>query len=391
MKGHNVRLGDVAWIQASIVDPTHQHLAGLPHVSAENIASLTGELIGVQSAAKDGMESGKYLFNAGDVLYSKLRPYLRKAAIPEFAGLCSADIYPLKTDSSRLLPSYLRLLLVSDEFNLYADEASTRSRMPKLNRDQLFAYECSLPGLARQRAICDAVADQLVEVGAAKRAVEAQRLEAGLLKKRALESVFAGLENWVPIGTFGKIQSGYAFKSETFKRSGVKLLRNANILPGRVYWDNTVHITYEEAERFPTYKLSAGDVLISLDRPVISSGIKVARVSETDLPALLLQRVGRFILDPRQIEPSYLYAFLQTDFFIAEVSGHEQSLGVPHISPAQVEAIRLPVPDLASQRLLAEKLTGITDSWTAATEALRRQAEDLGVLPQRLLAQVFKD
>jgi type I restriction enzyme, S subunit len=201
--------------------------------------------------------------------------------------------------------------------------------------------------------------------------------------------VFAELQNWQPIGDVCKVQSGYAFKSETFRRSGLRLLRNANIVPGRVYWDDTVYISAEEAEKFPSYRLSAGDVLISLDRPVISSGIKVARVCESDLPALLLQRVGRFLMDRHRIDPSYLYAFLQTEFFISEVSGHEQSLGVPHISPAQVEAVRIPLPDLETQRLLAAKLTAIADAWTSATESLHSQAEDLCVLPQRLLAQAF--
>jgi type I restriction enzyme, S subunit len=187
--------------------------------------------------------------------------------------------------------------------------------------------------LQKQRRIGTRVKALLAEVETARQAVQAQFAAVQSLKCKALEAVFDCLDNWKPIGSFAKLQSGYAFKSELFKQSGVRLLRNTNILPGKVYWDDSVYLSVEDAQRFPTYRLAAGDVLISLDRPVISSGVKVARVSETDLPALLLQRVGRFILDPCEIDPGYLYAFLQTNTFIAEVSGHEQSLGVPHISP----------------------------------------------------------
>src|SRR5262245_9638387 len=140
-----VALGEVVLITASIVDPKDTRHSSLPHVSAEHIASITGELLPLRSAAEDGMESGKYLFDTGDVLYSKLRPYLRKATVANFAGLCSADIYPIKTDASRLCPEYLRLILTSDRFTAFANEASARSRMPKLNREQLYSYECELP------------------------------------------------------------------------------------------------------------------------------------------------------------------------------------------------------------------------------------------------------
>lgn len=255
-----------------------------------------------------------------------------------------------------------------------------------------FLEELEVPNIPfkEQRRIAACLKTELHTVETAREAVQVQWKEVRSLKSKAFETVFAGIENWQPIGNVASLQSGYAFKSETFKRSGVRLLRNANILPGRVYWDDTVHLSEEDARSFPTYKLAAGDVLISLDRPIISSGIKVARVSDADLPALLLQRVGRFLLDTNKIDADYLYAYLQTDRFIAEISGHEQSLGVPHISPAQVEAIEIPLPAVATQKQLAKRLTEITHAWSTATTALRGQLADLTVLPQRLLAQAFK-
>ncbi|MRS04134.1 restriction endonuclease subunit S, partial [bacterium] len=146
-----IHLGDVVSISAKLVNPTLQEYCRLPHVSAENIVSVTGEFIGLQSAADDGMKSNKYLFEAGDVLYSKLRPYLRKVALPDFAGLCSADMYPLKIDSDRINAGFLRILLTSKIFTEYANEKSARSRMPKLNREQLFNWEFNLPSLNHQQ------------------------------------------------------------------------------------------------------------------------------------------------------------------------------------------------------------------------------------------------
>ena len=185
-----VRLGDVIRIDARIVDPTRPEFSVLPHISAENICSMTGELRCVKSAAEDGMESGKYLFDAGDVLYSKLRPYLRKATAVDFGGLCSADMYPIKFDESRVDASYLRTLLISDEFTSYANEMSARSRMPKLNREQLFAYEFDLPASEDQRRIVARLKSQLAEVAAIQEAAAAQLAEIERLPQRILAQAF---------------------------------------------------------------------------------------------------------------------------------------------------------------------------------------------------------
>ena len=175
-----VLLGDVIRIDAKIVDPTKQEYAVLPHISAHNI----------RSAADDGMESGKYLFDAGDVLYSKLRPYLRKATTVDFDGLCSADMYPIKFNKNRVDADFLRFLLVSDEFTSYTNEKSARSRMPKLNREQLFAYECELPPLDEQRAIVTRLKVQLAEVDTLADAAAGQLTEIERLPSRILAEAF---------------------------------------------------------------------------------------------------------------------------------------------------------------------------------------------------------
>ena len=198
----------------------------------------------------------------------------------------------------------------------------------EVSKSVLENFEIPFPeDLDDQRQVVARLKGQLVEVKTARQAAQVQWEDAQTLKSKALEAVFGGIGDWKPIGSVAKLQSGYAFKSDSFKRVGIRLLRNANILPGKVYWDDTVFLSEEDAQNYPGYVLSEGDVLISLDRPIISGGIKVARVRESDLPALLLQRVGRFILDTEQLDADYLYAYLQTGSFIAEVSGHEQSLG----------------------------------------------------------------
>jgi type I restriction enzyme S subunit len=184
-------LGEICEIIAKQVDPTRSEYSGLPHISGENIESGTLQLLGVRTAAEDGMMSGKYLFERGDVLYSKLRPYLRKVAVAPFRGVCSADMYPLRAKDGESDPEYLAWLLLSEEFTDYANEESRRARMPKLNREQLFAWITSVPPLTDQRRIARRLREQMAEVARARAAVQAQLAEIERLPAALLRTAFS--------------------------------------------------------------------------------------------------------------------------------------------------------------------------------------------------------
>ncbi len=197
---------------------------------------------------------------------------------------------------------------------------TTIAHLPQVRLEQLLIPDI---GIAEQRQIAARLKAQMGEVETARQAARVQVRDADLLCTTLIDAAFGGCDQWQPIGAVAKVQSGYAFKSEDFSTSGIRLLRNTNILPGKVYWDYAVFIDERESWRYPSYALELGDILISLDRPLISIGIKVARVSAIDLPALLLQRVGRFLLEPGLIDHDFLYAFLQSSYFIQAISGHD--------------------------------------------------------------------
>lgn len=138
-------LGEVVSITARQVDPRDPVFRDLPLVNGENIESGSGRLLYRRSAASEGVISPKYLFQTGDVLYSKLRPYLRKAVLADGPGLCSADMYPLRPIDESIEPTWLVFLLLSPTFTGYTSRESARARMPKLNREQLLRFRFSLP------------------------------------------------------------------------------------------------------------------------------------------------------------------------------------------------------------------------------------------------------
>jgi type I restriction enzyme S subunit len=176
---------------------------------------------------------------------------------------------------------------------------------------------------------------------------------------------------WVRIGDLVEMLNGYAFKSEWFKAVGTRLLRNVNIGHGQADWSETAFIDEASAREFEQFTLKEGDVVLSLDRPIISTGLKYAVIGKSDLPCLLLQRVARLAPYTTAISASFLVLWLQSDLFVGTIDPG-RSNGVPHISTKQVAGLVLGLPPLAEQSRIV-----------ARVEALRRLCADLR---QRLAA-----
>lgn len=77
---------------------------------------------------------------------------LNKCALVDFDGLCTADLYPIRTEQE-LTSGFLRYLMLAQPFLEYATESSMRVAMPKLNRDTLSAAPLVIPPDSEQEAI----------------------------------------------------------------------------------------------------------------------------------------------------------------------------------------------------------------------------------------------
>lgn len=149
-KGWQVEsLGKHVGIHSAVRTPDVAAEANVLCMGADSIESMTGRLISAPTVSDVLPKSGKYWFDAGDILYSKIRPYLAKAALAQCGGYCSADMYPLRCGPA-LRPKFLLSLLLSADFTEYATAESVRASMPKLNREALFRYHFPLPPMGLQ-------------------------------------------------------------------------------------------------------------------------------------------------------------------------------------------------------------------------------------------------
>ncbi|MBS9008537.1 restriction endonuclease subunit S [Escherichia coli] len=159
---------------------------------------------------------------------------------------------------------------------------------------------------------------------------------------------------WCRLGSIYNFLNGYAFKSEWFTSVGLRLLRNANIAHGVTNWKDVVHIPNDMISDFENYILSENDIVISLDRPIINTGLKYAIISKSDLPCLLLQRVAKFKNYANTVSNSFLTIWLQSYFFINSIDPG-RSNGVPHISTKQLEMTLFPLlPQSEQDRIISK-------------------------------------
>ncbi len=185
------RFSEVIGIAARLVDPLKYQ--DFPHIAPDNIQKGTGKLLFCHSVKADEVKSANHLFSAGQILYSKIRPALRKAVIAPFDGLCSADMYPLNT---KLQPEYVLTVLLSNFFTEETLKGDTRVKMPKTNQKSLNVILVPVPPLAEQRRIVERVNELIPlveEYGRVENAREA--LDAALpgrLRKSVLQLAVQG-------------------------------------------------------------------------------------------------------------------------------------------------------------------------------------------------------
>jgi type I restriction enzyme S subunit len=181
---------EVVEIKSKLVDPKEDKFQDFLHIGAGNMVSNNGELLDLKTAKEENLISGKFIFDENTVLYSKIRPYLKKVSQPSFVGLCSADVYPLVGIKNKVTKDFLFFLLLSNDFTNYAIAGSDRAGMPKVNREHLFAYQFNLPAIESQNFLTKKIKNSYVYIKVVNKALKKKILELSLLKQSILKQAF---------------------------------------------------------------------------------------------------------------------------------------------------------------------------------------------------------
>ena len=122
----------------------------------EDIEKDTGNVLARVKKADRASASTKHRFHKGQVLYSKLRPYLNKVVLADQDGYCTSEILPLEFNSI-LLPKYARYYLMSPTFLRYANRCSYGVKMPRLGTEDGKRAIIPVPPVREQEEIVELV------------------------------------------------------------------------------------------------------------------------------------------------------------------------------------------------------------------------------------------
>ena len=134
------------------------------------------------------------------------------------------------------------------------------------------------------------------------------------------------------------------------------------------------------------YELAAGDVVLAMDRPWIEAGLKFARISDENLPALLVQRVSRMRALPG-LHPRFLHYVIASKQFTDHVLAVQTGTAVPHISAHQIRAYEFRLPEEHEQASIATILGALDDK----IELNRRMNETLEAMARAIFKDWFVD
>ena len=112
-------------------------LVGLEHIPRRSLALDDWEDV-------TELGSNKLRFEAGEILFGKIRPYFHKVSIAPFAGVCSADTFVLSSIDPNQ-SSYVRSVASSDQFVAHASAAANGAKMPRASWDVMAAFPVAVP------------------------------------------------------------------------------------------------------------------------------------------------------------------------------------------------------------------------------------------------------
>lgn len=176
-----IRLGDLCDFVPAQVDPANQ--GDSAYVGLEHVPSGRFLQNGVGKASE--VQSGKYRFQPGDVLYGKLRPYLDKAVVAQESGICTTELLVLRPKEG-VDPRFLVAVVHAPAFIEHAVAGTTGVQHPRTSWQHIATFELPAFDTAERKSIADLMWKVHDAITANERVIEA----GAALKRTAMRVLF---------------------------------------------------------------------------------------------------------------------------------------------------------------------------------------------------------
>lgn len=157
------------------------------------------------------------------------------------------------------------------------------------------------------------------------------------------------------LGEVCDILNGYAFKSNQYTTSGVRIIRISNVQKGYIEDKSPVYYPCDD-ENVKKYELKQNDLLISLTGNVG----RTALLEEKFLPAALNQRVSCVRLkEPDKVLKTYLFHLLNSDYFEQQCMKAAEGVAQKNLSPKWLFEYKIPIYSIERQKEISNTLDKI--------------------------------
>jgi len=330
-------------------------------------------------------KSNAFIFQTGDVLYGKLRPYLDKAVIAPGAGVCSTELLVLRPKQD-VPAEFLVAILHSAEFIDYA-QSSADKQYPRTSWSWISQYQCLIPETTEQCKIAAVVArvQAAVEVEGElaqttrelKRAVLRQLFTRGLRGEPQKETEVGLIpENWevVPLGSFGRIGNG-----STPRRTDPAYWTDGTIpwlTSGKIY-DRIVEcaaefVTPKAVKDCHLPKVPADSLIIA----ITGQGKTLGHVARVAIETCMNQHLAYITIERSDVVPDFVRQYLDTCYaqFRQVAQGGGSTKGA--LTCGFLKGFPVPLAPEAEQREIAAILRTI-DSKISHHEERQRLLREL--------------
>ncbi len=340
----------------------------LPYVALEHVESHMGRTVnGFQQQTRNADDN--VLFEPGDVLFGKLRPYLVKVLNPDYVGCASGEFLVLRPRTD-LCSRFLYYLCLSRPFTDWADATSYGVKMPRTTWEAAGDFEVDVPSVPEQRAIADFLDRESARIDALIGAKS--RLVKAVVEKRA-----GVLDDTCWSETPAPIAAGRVVRAVEQGWSPDCADRPASAESWGVLKASSVkdlRFDARENKEFPDdlvprrdLEVHEGDVLINRasGSPTLAGSAAVAEIVRPRL--MLCDKVFRVRVGDSYLERFFVYSFSSATarrFIQSHLTG---VVGTAYNLPQQV-LLRVPVPDLPLDE--QRRRTGFLDRYLVGTERL---------------------
>ena len=370
------------WVIPRVEKAMPCDFSGEPYLGLDDIEAHTTRLIGSKSAGD--MKSSAKRFYRGDVLYSRLRPYLNKVWLTDRTGLCSAEFIVLPSNGF-IDGAFLKYRLNAMDFVSFANSLNAGDR-PRVDFEQISSF-CLPPfSLALQRRIVAKIEELFSELDAGEESLRVARRQLGVYRQSLLKQAFEGKlnEGWraLKVGEIGRIETGTTPPTANPKNydGDLPFFKPTDLEQGRFVRKAREHLSETGQEH--ARMLPKGSVLVTC------IGATIGKAGLSQLPCATNQQINS-ISPNDQVLPEFAYYQVISPRFQEQIKTNASSTTLPILNKSKFCALPFVVCSLPEQqeiiRLLDEQFEVIERNEREIDAALRRSE----ALRQAILKKAF--